>query len=335
MHGAEPAPADASFLLAYLAPLREALNDPVTIEVVMNPDGLPWVERHGVTHMAPLEGVRFDSARLRDLARAIAGETRGQISARRPIVSGKIALPDGRPVRAQVVHEPAVEAGAAIALRRYREERVGLDAFGLLHGELVDLARSRRDRAGEVAEMMGRSDVAGAMRRCVEDRLNVLVSGGTTTGKTTFARGLLDLIPAGERIVTIEDAFELFPAQPNRVMLLAERDEASARSAARLLEASLRLRPDRIVLGELRGAECVTFLEAINTGHAGSVTTVHADTATKAIDRLALMVMGTGIAMTYADVRRYCAASIDVVVQLGRRDGRRGVEEVMVAGAVA
>jgi type IV secretion system protein VirB11 len=135
--------------------------------------------------------------------------------------------------------------------------------------------------------------------------------------------------------VTIEDAFELFPAQPNRVMLLAERDEASARSAARLLEASLRLRPDRIVLGELRGAEVATFLEAINTGHAGSVSTVHADTAAKAIDRLALMVMATGIAMTYAEVRRYCAASIDVVVQLGRADGRRGVEEVMVAGAVA
>ena len=300
----------------------------------MNPDGLPWVERHGSTHMAPLVGVRFDPARLRDLARAIAGETKGQISARRPIVSGKIALPDGRPIRAQVVHEPAVEAGAAIALRRYREERVGLDAFGLLHGELVDLALSRRNRAGEVVELMRRGDVMGAMRRCVEDRLNVLVSGGTTTGKTTFARGLLDLIPRGERIVTIEDAFELFPGQPNRVMLLAERDEASARSAARLLEASLRLRPDRIVLGELRGAECVTFLEAINTGHAGSVTTVHADTAAKAIDRLALMVMGTGIAMTYADVRRYCAASIDVVVQLGRRDGRRGVEEVMVAGAI-
>lgn len=321
-------PDGASFLGAYLAPLREVLADPRVIEVALNADGRVWVERQGDVHMTPQDGVIYDPARLRDLARAVAGETKGQISAKRPLVSGKIALGDGAPVRAQVVHEPAVETAAAITLRRYREDRGGLGDFGLLHGALVDLFARRRARAAEVVRLMGEGAVEDAMRRCVEDRLNVLVSGGTSTGKTTFARGLLDLVPPAERIITIEDAFELFPTQPNCVMLLADRAEGSERTAARLLEASLRLRPDRIVLGELRGAEVATFLEAINTGHAGSVTTIHADGAERALDRLALMMMATGTRMSFAEVRQYCRTSIDLVVQLGRRDGRRGVAEV-------
>lgn len=131
-----------------------------------------------------------------------------------------------------------------------------------------------------------------------------------------------------QSLVTIEDAFELFPAQPNQVILKAERALGSERSAARLLECALRLRPDRIILGDLRGEECKTFLDAINTGHSGSVTTIHADTAQKTLDRLALMVMSVGINMSFAEVRRYAASSIDVVVQLGRRNGRRGILQV-------
>jgi type IV secretion system protein VirB11 len=111
-------------------------------------------------------------------------------------------------------------------------------------------------------------------------------------------------------------------------MLKADRIPSSERTAAKLLETSLRMRPDRIILGELRGDECKTFLDAINTGHSGSFTTIHADTAQKALDRLALMVMSVGINMSFEEVRRYAASSIDVVVQLGRKDGRRGVEQV-------
>jgi type IV secretion system protein VirB11 len=166
------------------------------------------------------------------------------------------------------------------------------------------------------------------MKLCIDERLNIMISGGTSTGKTTFARALLALVTETERIVTIEDAFELFPPQPNRAMLKADRIPSSERTAAKLLETSLRMRPDRIILGELRGDECKTFLDAINTGHSGSFTTIHADTAQKALDRLALMVMSVGINMSFEEVRRYAASSIDVVVQLGRKDGRRGVEQV-------
>ena len=111
--------------------------------------------------------------------------------------------------------------------------------------------------------------------------------------------------------------------------LKADRSAQGERTPARLLEASLRMRPDRIILGELRGEESRTFLEAINTGHGGSFTTIHADTARKAIDRMAIMVMAAGLGMGFEEVKRYCEGSVDLVVQLSRRDGRRGVAEMV------
>jgi type IV secretion system protein VirB11 len=131
----------------------------------------------------------------------------------------------------------------------------------------------------------------------------------------------------GERLVTIEDAFELFPRQPNTVALLASRSIGTQRSSNALLQASLRMRPDRIIVGELRGDEALTYLEAINTGHGGSVSTIHAETAELAIDRLAIMVLQAGTPLTFDEVRQYIQKSIDVIVQLGRVDGRRGIAE--------
>jgi type IV secretion system protein VirB11 len=171
--------------------------------------------------------------------------------------------------------------------------------------------------------------VVEAMRLCVEERMNILISGGTSTGKTTFARALLSMVDQRERILTIEDAYELFPRQENAVTFKADRSGQGERTPARLLEASLRMRPDRIILGELRGEESRTFLEAINTGHGGSFTTIHADTARKAIDRLAIMVMAAGLGMGFEEVKRYCEGSVDLVVQLARHGGRRGVAEIV------
>jgi type IV secretion system protein VirB11 len=208
-----------------------------------------------------------------------------------------------------------------------------LGDIGLLHGALVDLDAERHAKAERVIALTEAGDIRAAMKLCIDERLNIMISGGTSTGKTTFARALLALVTETERIVTIEDAFELIPPQPNRAMLKADRIPSSERTAAKLLETSLRMRPDRIILGELRGDECKTFLDAINTGHSGSFTTIHADTAQKALDRLALMVMSVGINMSFEEVRRYAASSIDVVVQLGRTDGRRGVEQVWLPGS--
>lgn len=171
--------------------------------------------------------------------------------------------------------------------------------------------------------------VVEAMRLCVEERMNILISSATSTGKTTFARSLLSMVDPAERIFTIEDAYELFPRQENAVALKADRSAQGERRPARLLEASLRMRPHRIILGELRGEESRTFLEAINTGHGGSFTTIHAYTARKAVDRLAIMVMAAGLGMGFEEVKRYCEGSVDLVVQLSLQGGRRGVAEIV------
>ena len=141
---------------------------------------------------------------------------------------------------------------------------------------------------------------------------------------------MLYLIPDHERLVTIEDSSELRPRQPNVICLIADRSPASPRTAEKLLQATLRLRPDRIIVGELRGSEAATFLEAINTGHGGSFTTLHAQTARKAMDRLALMVMGTGTQLQYAEVMRYLRSTIDLVIQAGRVGNKRGIVEIYV-----
>ena len=327
-----PSAEKTSFLSTYLKPLAAPIADPCVVEIAVNPDGKVWVETRGAEHMVGLEGVFFSPSQARDLATSIASATHGQISEKKPLVSGKIEI-NGKPIRAQVVYPPVVDGGPSITLRRYSEDQLTLGDIGLLHGALVDLDAERQEKAERVIALTQAGDIRAAMKLCIDERLNIMISGGTSTGKTTFARALLALVTETERILTIEDAFELFPPQPNRTMLKADRVPSSERTAAKLLETSLRMRPDRIILGELRGDECKTFLDAINTGHSGSFTTIHADTAQKALDRLALMVMSVGINMSFEEVRRYAASSIDVVVQLGRKDGRRGVEQVWVPGS--
>lgn len=320
-----------SFLTSYLAPLEPLLEDAGVVEIAINPDGWVWVEHQGAAHMTAETDIQFAPRQAEDLANAIASDVSVPLSTKRPVVSGKIEVA-GHPIRAQVVAPPIVEGAPSITFRRYGRAKLVVKDVGLLHGTLVDLDQRRRERAQQVRDLTAAGRVSEAMKLCIEDRLNIVISGGTSTGKTTFARALLDLVDPAERIVTIEDAFELFPSQANTVSMKSDRTSGSERSPARLLEASLRMRPDRIILGELRGGEATTFLEAINTGHGGSFTTIHADTALKAIDRLAMMVLRTGLNMSFEEVRRYCAHSIDAIVQLGREDGRRGVAEIFLPG---
>ena len=168
-------------------------------------------------------------------------------------------------------------------------------------------------------------------RFCVAHKLNMIVSGGTSTGKTVAARKILSYVPPAERIVTIEEAAELRPEQPNVVTLLSDR-ESEQRSADVLLTSTLRMRPDRIVLGEVRGKEAMTFLEVINTGHGGSMTTLHAETPQLAVRRLAIAALKADEAMTYADVIEYIEGTIDVIIQVGRHDGARGITEFYLPG---
>jgi type IV secretion system protein VirB11 len=169
-------------------------------------------------------------------------------------------------------------------------------------------------------------DIYAAVQFCVENKLNMIVSGGTSTGKTVAARKILSYVPDVERIITIEEAAELIPAQPNVVSLICSR-EVKAQSADALLTSSLRMRPDRIVLGEVRGSEAMTFLEAINTGHGGSMTTLHAETPQLAVQRLAIAALKTNVPMTYENMIQYIKSSIDVIIQGARFEGDRGITE--------
>ena len=187
--------------------------------------------------------------------------------------------------------------------------------------------------AGRTHRTIASDEAETVLRDAVLARRNILVSGGTSTGKTTFLNALLAEVPMTERLILIEDAEELRIAHPNAVGLIAVRGklgEADA-SAEDLLIAALRMRPDRIILGELRGQEAFTFLRAVNTGHPGSITTIHADSPHRAIEQLVLLVLQGGSPLRREDVGHYILQSVDVFVQLERRDGKRRVQQIMMA----
>ena len=323
----------AGYLHSYLGHLDPALKDARVIEVVVNADGNVWVERAGETHMEMLEDLWMTPDRVTDLAQQIANGTSNQFGNDHPILSASVEY-EGLTLRAQALTAPAVDAGTILAFRVFRPRKASGEqpkTFELLRKSDVSLEDERRAEIVTLRKLAA-TDLEGFLRALVERRMNVVVSGGTSTGKTELGRKLLAYVPTHERVITIEDSLELLPSQPNALTLIAQRAETSPRSAAKLLQACLRLRPDRIILGELRGEEAVTFLDAINTGHGGSFTTLHAETARKALDRLALLVLGSGSRLTYAEVIRYLEGSIDVIVQMGRDGPKRGIVEIYIPG---
>jgi type IV secretion system protein VirB11 len=184
-------------------------------------------------------------------------------------------------------------------------------------------------------EQLSARDIYGFLRTAIVNRVSILISGGTSSGKTTFLNACLKSVDPHERIITLEDTRELFPPQDNAVHLLASRGDQGTASVTiqSLLEASLRMRPDRLFVGEVRGSEAFAFLRAINTGHPGSMSTVHADTPLGAYEQLAMMVMQSGLSAAYpkADLISYIQSVIPIVIQLRREGGRRGVSEIFFA----
>lgn len=324
-----------SYLDTYLGNLDAALSDPSVIELAINADGRIWLERAGQIHMTASDLPALPTRQVRDLAAQIANSTSNTFTESAPLVSAAVRY-RGLMLRCQVVGAPAVSGGTVIGIRVFRSRQGDVEraprSFSFLRGQETSLEEERRAMVAEIRAGSEGAKVEAFLERLVAERLNVIVSGGTSTGKTELGRRLLELVSPDERIVTIEDSLELLPGQPNSVSLIADRNEASPRSATRLLQASLRLRPDRIILGELRGSEAATFLDAINTGHSGSFTTLHAHSARKAMDRLALLVMAQGTKLSFAEVIRYLQTSIDVILQMGRDKDRRGIMEMYFPG---
>jgi type IV secretion system protein VirB11 len=319
------------YLHSYLAPLADHLNRPDITDIYVNRPGEVWVE--SITgaierHDAP----GLDEATLARLARQIAALSNQGISREHPLLSA--SLPDG--ARVQIVIPPATRSGMALAIRKHVSPDLTLDDY-VATGAFADTRRGDLSARSEVDEklaaLLDARDIAAMLSLAVRSRKNILVSGGTSTGKTTFLNALLREIPAEERLILIEDTPELNLRHTNAVGLLAARGAlGEARvTADDLLAASLRMRPDRIIVGELRGNEAYTFLRAVNTGHPGSMTTVHADSTERAIEQITLLVLQTGTQLGREDVHHYVRSTVDVFVQLARSGGRRHIAEVMLA----
>ena len=289
-----------------LGPLEPLLADKTVSDILVNGYDTIYVERRGRLERTNL---RFsDHGHLMNTIDRIVSAVGRRIDESSPMVDAR--LKDGSRVNAVI--PPLALDGASLSIRRFAVERLTIDRL-IEYGTITP-------------------EIAQVLRAVVQGRLNVLVSGGTGAGKTTLLNILSGCIPESERIITIEDSAELQLQQPHVVRLetrpanIEGKGEVSARD---LVRNSLRMRPERIVVGEVRGGEALDMLQAMNTGHDGSLTTIHANSPRDAVGRIENMVSMTGIAFPIKALRAQIASAIDVVVQITRlEDGRRTVSSV-------
>ena len=311
------------YLDSCLMPLAHHLARADITDIYINRPGELWVETLGGT-ISRVEARELDRDTLARLARQIAASTAQGINRQAPLLAA--SLPTGE--RVQIIIPPATRGEIAIAIRKHVAPNLTLEDFGDFSTR--DSKPPDRKRALLVENVVATSSDAVVLRNAVRDRRNILISGGTSSGKTTLLNVLLREIPVAERLILIEDTPELMVAHENSVGLIATRGnmgEADV-NAEDLLIAALRMRPDRIILGEIRGSEATTFLRAINTGHPGSISTVHADSPTRAIDQLALLVLQTGMRLNWRDVTTYVRQSLDFIVQMERGAGGRRIRSI-------
>ena len=319
-------------LETYLLPFKNIFAEEGVNELMINKPGEVWIEKAGDQRMELLPEVDIDH--LLGLGRLIAQSTDQVISEERPLLSA--TLPNG--YRVQIVFPPAVEPNMpAFAIRKGSTMHLSLDQYaekGAFDNastkELVD------ENNAILRNYLKNGKGKEFIKHAVLCKKNIIISGGTSTGKTTFTNAALGEIPPHERLITVEDAREvMLHMHPNRVHLLASKGgQGRAKVTTQdLIEACLRLRPDRIIVGELRGAEAFSFLRAINTGHPGSISTLHADAPAMALEQLKLMVMQAGLGMPPDEIKKYIIAVIDIVVQLKRGSGgKRFVSEIYFKG---
>jgi pilus assembly protein CpaF len=295
-------------ILPFLRPIAHLIQDPDVSEIMVNGSGLIFVERNG--QLDPVPDVRVEQRNLTVAVKNIARALGDDVSEEQPILDSR--LPDGSRVAA--ILPPCSVGGATLTIRKFQTRFFTAE-------ELV--------RIGTMP-----AEVLDEVRTAIEQKRNILISGGTSTGKTTLLNALAAFLPTGQRVVVIEDTAELQLSQPNLVSLEARRAQVDlpAVTIRELLRATMRLRPDRIVVGEVRGGEAFDLLQALNTGHAGSLSTIHANSAAQALVRLASCVVQSGVDLPYQAVRYQIADAIDLVLHLGRRHGVRVVEQLLKVG---
>jgi Flp pilus assembly CpaF family ATPase len=287
-------------------PLEDLLRDPEVTEIMVNGKDHIYVERSG---KIKLSNKTFTSDRqLRLVIERMVAPIGRRIDEATPMVDGR--LPDGSRINAII--EPLAIDGPSLTVRRFGTERLTINNL--------------------VAKNAIAPPVVDFLRACVESRLNVVISGGTGSGKTTLLNILSGFIPETDRIVTIEDAAELMLNQEHVVRLEARPPNLEGRGEIRirdLVRNALRMRPDRIIVGECRGGEALDMLQAMNTGHDGSLTTLHANTPRDCLSRMETLVMMAGFDIPVRAIREQISGAIDIIVQVARlRDGSRKVTSV-------
>jgi pilus assembly protein CpaF len=289
-----------------LGPIDGMIRDPSVSEVMVNAPGEVYFEREGIIY---LSDVRFrDDEHVQRIIERIVAPLGRRVDESSPMVDAR--LPDGS--RVNVIIPPVSPKSSTITIRKFRADKMTMD-------ELVT--------AGTVT-----AEVAQFLKGCVKLRLNALISGGTGTGKTTFLNALSAYIPESERIITIEDPTEIRLQQPHVVSLEARPSNIDGKgeiTQRELLRNTLRMRPDRIIIGEVRGSEAFDMLNAMNTGHEGSLSTVHANSPRDALSRVENMVMMANLDLPNRAVREQVSSALHVLVQLARfTDGVRRVTHV-------
>jgi pilus assembly protein CpaF len=291
-------------ILPFLRPIEPLLLDDSISEIMGNPDSSWWYERDGI--MRREETVCFDAGRLRTGLEVIANQLGKHLDEDNPVLHAQ--LPDGS--RLAAVIPPVVRPSPALVIRKFPS-----------HHYTVDDLIARGTLTQPLADLLAAQIAAGK---------TVLISGGTSTGKTTVLRVLANAIPEDQRIVVIEDTSELHIKKPNMLAVECQTDTFKANvTFDDLLKSALRWRPDRIILGEVRGIEARTLLDSLNTGHAGSLATIHANSAEKALHRFANLVMRNHAQSTFVDTEAEIAEAVDFIVHVERLPGRRVIREVL------
>jgi type IV secretion system protein VirB11 len=313
------------YLRTYLAPFAPWLERPEVTDILVNRPGEIWFETAGGA-MERADAPQIDALMLRRLSQQVAAVSHQGVSREHPLLAA--SLPSG--ARVQVVAPPATRQHLALAIRKHDIGDLALDDYAK-SGAFAGVGRIDPEAEAAVNARLSALLDAGEVQAFFVDAVRagktVLISGGTGSGKTTFLNALLKEVPKEERVIVIEDTPEVHVSQPNAVGLVAVRGELGETRVGveELLKASLRMRPDRLLVGEIRGAEAFSFLRAINTGHPGSMTTVHADSPRGAFDQIAFMAMQAGTNLSRDDIIDYARGVIDVVVQLTRVGGKRRI----------
>ncbi len=292
-------------IVPFLRPIEALIRDPEISDIMVNGSTGVFVERNG--QMQEALGVNLTEKSLQVAVRNIARTLGDDISPEKPLLDAR--LPDGSRVAA--VFPPCSVTGTILAIRKFHGRRYSAE-------ELV--------RIGSLAP-----EVLLCLQSAVEGRQNILISGGTGTGKTTLLNALSAYIEPDERVVLIEDTSEIQMERKNLVRLESRRElpPVPAVTIRDLLRTTLRLRPDRIILGEVRGGEAFDLLQALNTGHCGTLSTIHASSAAQAIARFTTCVLQSGVELPYKAIRGGIADAVNLLVHIERRRGKRYVREVL------